>query len=133
MSAFLRSLFTLVLLLAASPVGWGQDDDLTGNWYGPDGMTHSVRQVGKDVWWIARSEDGGKTFTSIFHGTLDGDNLVGKFADVPAPAGKNSGYGVVKSKLVVQDGKVTRIEGKIDVVGISVALPWSISRTKPEK
>lgn len=130
MKLILKCAFAVMVLLAITASG-GTDDDLNGAWYGPDGVTHSVRQVGMDVWWVARSGDGGRTFTSVFHGKLVDDALTGEFADVPE--GRNLLNGSLKAKLVVKEGKVASIEGELRFSGDDTPKAWSISRTEPGK
>jgi hypothetical protein len=101
-----------------------QPTDLTGTWQGPDGISLSVRQVSQEVWWVARSGDGGRTFTSVFHGKLNGDQLTGEFADVPE--GLNRYHGSLDAKLMFRNEKATAIEGEILVPGRKTPLPWSI-------
>jgi len=124
-------LFAGTILIVSVGTGWAQDVGLTGTWYGPDGMTLSVRQVGQDVWWVARSKDGGKGFTSVFYGKLTGNHLLGHFADLPE--GKNQSHGSLKAKLVLKDRKAVMIEGELLFANDDTPRPWSISRTKPEK
>ena len=65
--------------------------DLTGTWTSGLRGTYYVHQVGTTVWWMGRSEDGGKSYTNVFNGTRNGDQITGFWADVPA--GKNMGSG----------------------------------------
>lgn len=76
--------------LKASPAEPPQAD-LTGTWTSGLRGTYYVHQVGTTVWWMGRSEDGGKSYTNVFNGTRNGDQITGFWADVPA--GKNMGSG----------------------------------------
>jgi hypothetical protein len=42
------------------PAARADDIELTGNWHN-DEAKNSVRQVGDQVWWVARSKDGGRS------------------------------------------------------------------------
>ena len=67
--------------------------DLTGQWRCNDGGTYYVRQVGPEVWWYGRSADGGRSFSNVFHGRIQGDGhaIAGRWADVPMGRTLNSG------------------------------------------
>ena len=72
--------------------------DLTGIWTSSLRGTYYVHQVGNTVWWVGRSEDGGKSYTNVFNGTRNGDQITGFWADVPA--GKNMGSGSLTLSIV---------------------------------
>jgi len=74
----------------ASPAAPLQED-LTGTWTSENNGTYYVRQVGTTVWWVGQSRDGGITYTNVFNGSRNGDQITGFWADVPA--GKNTGSG----------------------------------------
>lgn len=57
--------------------------NLSGQWRGNDGGTYYVNQVGNTVWWYGESGDGGATWTNVFHGTVQGNRIVGDWSDVP--------------------------------------------------
>ncbi|HVS35709.1 MAG TPA: hypothetical protein VMS17_09005 [Gemmataceae bacterium] len=104
-----------VLIAAATLVvsaGASRADDMTGNWVDVDtGDTVSIRQIGDDVWWVARSADGGKAWTDMFHGKLEGKKLTGHFADIPE--GKNRNQGSYVGRVVVRDdGNVLELDGE---------------------
>ncbi len=70
----------------------GAQIDLSGTWIGDDFGIYYVRQIGNDVWWAGFSSESpygradlhrGLIFTSVFRGTLTGNQLVGSFVDVP--------------------------------------------------
>jgi hypothetical protein len=65
---------------------------LTGTWIADDFGIYYIRQIGSDVWWVGFSSESpygtadlhrGLVFTSVFRGTLTGDQLLGNFVDVP--------------------------------------------------
>jgi hypothetical protein len=64
--------------------------DLNGVWKANDGGTYYVRQVGSDVWWLGVSADGGIRFTNVYKGRLNGNTVVGQWADVRGQV-RNSG------------------------------------------
>ena len=76
--------------LKASPAEPPQTD-LTGTWTSGLRGTYYVHQVGTTVWWLGRSEDGGNSYTNVFNGTRNGDQITGFWADVPAGKNMNSG------------------------------------------
>jgi hypothetical protein len=61
--------------------------NLTGVWGASDVGTYYLRQLGQVVWWLGLSQDRGRTFANVFHGTLTPDqagaSLSGEWADVP--------------------------------------------------
>ncbi|MER6014963.1 hypothetical protein [Streptomyces bluensis] len=65
--------------------------DLTGVWACSDVGTYYVRQMGSTVWWLGMSRDRGQTFSNVFHGVLDADQLTGNWADVPLGDIRNDG------------------------------------------
>lgn len=100
------------------------DSDLTGKW-SDDGGNYAIRQVGDQVWWVSRcKDDGGKTWTSVFHGKLTGRQLTGHFADVPE--GDNRFRGSLTAKLIVREGVVVEIKGEQFFSPSNDRKPWSI-------
>jgi len=57
--------------------------DLTGRWRGNDGGAYFLRQVGNQIWWYGQSGDGGGSWTNVFHGRIEGHQVLGTWADVP--------------------------------------------------
>ncbi|HEX6395753.1 MAG TPA: hypothetical protein VFZ97_20160, partial [Acidimicrobiales bacterium] len=65
---------------------------LTGTFYGSDNGVYYLQQNGNDVWWMGESVDAGKSAnqvfsrgldsTNVFHGTVQGSTLVGKWVEV---------------------------------------------------
>src|SRR5262245_22519033 len=60
-----------------------QLEDLTGGWTADDGATYYLRQIGNQVWWTGLSRDNGLSFTNVFHGSIQGNVIVGNWSDVP--------------------------------------------------
>ena len=68
-----------------------QSSSLNGVWNCNDGGVYFVRQVGNEVWWYGQSSDGGTTWSNVFRGVIRGNQVVGRWADVPK--GSVRGYG----------------------------------------
>ena len=80
-----RSYTSTIPRLLSGPV------DLTGKWRGNDGGAYFLRQVGNQVWWYGQSGDGGGSWTNVFHGRIEGHQVLGTWADVPQGRVMNSG------------------------------------------
>jgi hypothetical protein len=65
--------------------------NLTGRWRCNDGGTYFIRQVGSDLWWYGQSGDGGATWSNVFHGSIQGNQVIGRWADVPHGKLQNAG------------------------------------------
>ncbi|MFQ5648578.1 MAG: hypothetical protein ACE5IY_01430 [bacterium] len=76
--------------------------DLSGQWHCNDGGTYFLRQVGDELWWYGQSPDGGKSWSNVFHGELNGNQIVGKWANVPHGRTQNAG----EMTLEIVDGKL---------------------------
>ena len=63
---------------------------LDGRWTANDRGNYDVRIVGNNVFWLGQSADGGRSWTQVFHGTRQGNNVTGMWADVRG-ASHNSG------------------------------------------
>jgi hypothetical protein len=63
--------------------GDGGFGDLTGIWQCNDGGTYFLRQVGGDLWWYGRDGGGGDNWTNVFHGQIQGFEVIGYWADIP--------------------------------------------------
>jgi hypothetical protein len=85
MKLSLASVFLMLLLygLASAPKYVAAAPDLTGIYTCNDGGTYYVRQLGNSVFWLGLSSDDGGTFTNVFKGIIQGNNVVGNWADVP--------------------------------------------------
>src|SRR5258708_354148 len=82
-------LFASLILLLVSVTATARS--LTGVWRCDDGGTYWVRQTGDEVFWYGRSGDQGASWTNVFHGSINGDNMSGKWADVPNGAERQAG------------------------------------------
>lgn len=65
--------------------------DLTGKWRCNDGGVYFIRQVGNELWWYGESQDAGRGWSNVFHGQIRGNQVTGKWADVPRGPARNSG------------------------------------------
>jgi hypothetical protein len=65
--------------------------DLTGRWSCNDGGTYFLRQTGSELWWYGQSADGGATWSNVFHGQIKGNQVIGRWADVPHGRLQNAG------------------------------------------
>lgn len=114
----LAAIAVIVLGAAGAPA---QDEkiDLTGTWAGDGGGVYHVRQDGNSVWWVAMSDDGGKSWTHVFHGKLGKNEVVGEWADVPNGA-TNLASGSLTLALQLDKGKVvglTKVRQRGDEFG----------------
>lgn len=57
--------------------------DLSGRWTGDDGGTYYLRQIDNTLWWYGESGDGGSTWTNVFKGEIQGNQIIGEWSDVP--------------------------------------------------
>jgi hypothetical protein len=96
----------LVFAAACSPVQ-AQELDLTGKWSCNDEGTYFVRQVGKKIWWMGKSKEGGKDWTNVFHGEIRGRQIIGEWVDVPK--GESMGSGTLHLELEIREGNVVEI------------------------
>jgi hypothetical protein len=66
--------------------------DLTGVYSSNDGGKYYIQQKGYIIFWVGLSSDNGKTFTNVFHGTIQPDRKIsGTWSDVPLGRLHNSG------------------------------------------
>ena len=66
--------------------------DLTGVYSSNDGGKYYIQQKGYIIFWVGLSSDNGKTFTNVFHGTIQPDRKIsGSWSDVPLGRLHNSG------------------------------------------
>lgn len=66
--------------------------NLTGTWHCNDHGNYFIRQVGKQVWWLGQSSDGGNTWTNVFHGRRTNKNMIiGQWTDLPRGKSHNAG------------------------------------------
>ncbi len=85
-----------LMVLAVVPASAG-GFDLTGSWRCDDGGTYYVRQAGNEIWWYGESGDGGRSWSNVFYGYIQGNRIVGKWADVPH--GQNQGLGEMTMEI----------------------------------
>jgi hypothetical protein len=76
---------------AAGPVAPPVPLNLTARWNGNDGGRYFLRQVGNELWWYGMSGDGGASWTNVFQGRIEGNMVVGRWADIPH--GRGTGHG----------------------------------------
>jgi len=85
-----------------------QASSLSGVWNCNDGGVYFVRQVGNEMWWYGQSSDGGTTWSNVFRGVIRGNQIAGRWADVPK--GSVRGYG--EMVLLISDtGRLDKISG----------------------
>ncbi len=66
--------------------------NLSGVWTANDGGVYYIQQNNNRVWWAGGSSfSPGTTFTNVFDGNRDGDNIKGLWADVPIGNARSSG------------------------------------------
>lgn len=94
--------------------------DLNNRYRGDDGATYYVSQYGSDVWWVGLSNNDGKRFTNVFHGTLSGNVITGAWADVPLGSTHNHG----DLKLIVENTNATL--RKMYMTGGFTGSTWSL-------
>jgi hypothetical protein len=66
-------------------------DDLTGRWTCDDGGIYFVRQIENMLWWYGGSADAGATWSNIFWGNIQGNQINGQWADVPKGKASSGG------------------------------------------
>ena len=84
---FLAACFT-VAVTQSQP---GPAVSLTGRWSANDGGTYYLRQVGSELWWYGQSGDGGQSWSNVYQGTIQGEQITGSWADVPHGRIQSSG------------------------------------------
>ncbi len=77
--------------------------DLTGTWRCNDGGTYYLRQLDDQVWWYGESAGGGRAWTNVFFGRREGNQLIGRWADVPKGGARAAG----EMTLTVQGNKLS--------------------------
>ena len=70
--------------------------NLTGKWKGNDGVSYFLRRIDNELWWYGQSKDGGKTWSNVFYGSIKGNYVTGKWADLPRGLAQNSGMMTIK-------------------------------------
>jgi hypothetical protein len=110
-SALLLSLSFLLLFSAQSSLAGNSDLEkkLTGVWDCDDGGTYYIKLIGRDVYWLGESADGGKRWTNIFIGKLAGRSIKGSWSDVPK--GGTNNYGTIDLQLSPDGLSFTKVSG----------------------
>jgi hypothetical protein len=122
----LASVATLLALATVSRAD-PDKDNLTGKWTCDDGGVYFLRQIGNELWWTGKStEPRGekKAFANVFHGTIEGNEIRGSWAD--DPAGEARGYGKMTLEIVAE-GKKVEVRRKGDANGFGGA-SWTPHR-----
>ena len=65
--------------------------NLTGQWNCDDGGTYFLRQIGNVLWWYGGSADAGASWSNVFRGIVQGNQINGQWADVPKGRNLSSG------------------------------------------
>jgi hypothetical protein len=65
--------------------------DLTGVWNCDDGGKYYVRQLGSQVWWYGETSTEDPDWSNVMQGTLTGDVINARWADVPKGSVMQSG------------------------------------------
>jgi hypothetical protein len=65
--------------------------NLTGRWRCDDGGTYFIRQIGNELWWYGQSADGGRRWSNVFKGKIRGNEVNGRWADIPRGRAQNNG------------------------------------------
>ena len=77
--------------------------DLTGTWNSDSGGKYYIRQLNNDVWWYGEAESQAPGWSNVAYGTISGNKLKLKWADVPK--GSIMGNGVL-NLVLRSDGKL---------------------------
>jgi hypothetical protein len=92
--------------------------DPTGAWEASDVGTYYMRQLATmshfELWWLGMSEDRGRTFANVFHGTNSAGFISGSWADIPLGQARGFGY------LRLQDLNATN-QSRTSLVLVSVS------------
>ncbi len=65
--------------------------DLTGMWNCDDGGKYYIRQLGNEIWWYGEANPDSSGWSNVMHGTISGNTINGKWADVPKGATQSDG------------------------------------------
>jgi hypothetical protein len=70
-------------------------------WHANHDGTYFLRRLGNVIFWMGRSSDGGKTWTNVFRGVINGNTIDGEWADVlAAHEDANAGHGTLKLRII---------------------------------
>jgi hypothetical protein len=75
--------------------------DLTGTWYGDDGGTYYLRQLGARLFWYGERSDTNPPWSNVLIGTLGGQTIEGHWVDVPK--GRTGGKGEMQLRVGAGD------------------------------
>lgn len=91
--AFVLGIMCLSAYAQIPPLKENKKDakSLTGVYTCSDGGTYYTKIDGKNLYWVGESADGGKSWTNIFIGKVEGSKVKGKWYDLPK--GLNGGSG----------------------------------------
>ena len=70
--------------------------NISGRWQGNDGGIYYLRQLGNEVWWYGEYSATNPNWSNVFKGKLQGNQLVGQWADVPKGSILQSGEMVIE-------------------------------------
>lgn len=108
-----KSVAAVVLMSTLSAPAFAQcvaPPSLDGRWTANDRGFYDVRVVGNDVFWLGESGDGGRSWTQVFHGKLQGNMITGMWADVRG-ASHNSGQMTLRVSGTVSMEFVSGVRG----------------------
>jgi hypothetical protein len=71
--------------------------DLTGVWTSDSGGKYYIRQLHNEIWWYGEAQSEAPGWSNVAYGTLSGNKLKLKWADVPK--GSIMGNGVLHLEL----------------------------------
>ena len=93
-------------------------DDITGKWYGDDGGTYWIRQIGVTVMWFGTSGlEEGTHFSNVFHGVRELDEIRGEWADIPM--GRTMAHGEI-DLTCTQEGGIDKLRSGFRLEGLEV-------------
>ncbi len=78
-----ESLAETSMKLVKPSITVAEASSMTGVWNCNDGGVYFIRQVGNQMWWYGQSSDGGTAWSNVFQGTIRGNKIIGRWADVP--------------------------------------------------
>lgn len=81
--------------------------DLTGVWTCDDGGKFYIRQIGNKIWWFGEDKAKNPTYSNVAYGTISGNTIKLKWADVPKGGIIQDGTLVIK---VRSNNKLVAVE-----------------------
>jgi len=87
-----------LLVAAGAPVHalCAAPKNVSGDWKANDGGTYSLHVIDNTIWWVGMSSDNGRSWTNVFKGIRNGNNIDGEWADV---RGRAWGHGTLKLRI----------------------------------